>query len=277
MCLFCVQVCLTVGINPLFAAQPSQDFERLYGELLANYWRPATVIHGIETTVFDYRQMAADARQADSLVSRTLETLRQVGLQEVQSGDAAKAFWINVYNFAAMRLVLLHYPVDSIRSLKISLIKYPWSKRAIEVGGRYYTLAEIEKQVLLKRFGDPRIVFAVSCAAVSCPDQGREPFTAQKLDAQLDALLRSFLRNPGKGARLERSSGILTLTMILKKDAQLFSAEYGGVVEFILPYLDKQTAQWVQNHPLRIEYFRHDWTLNDTGMADSLKKPETEY
>ena len=117
VCLFCAQVWLTVGMSPLLAAQPGEDFERLYGELLASYWRPAIVIHGIEATAFDYGQMAADAGQADSLVSRILETLRQVDPEYIQGGDIAKAFWINVYNFAAMRLVLLHYPVDSIRSL----------------------------------------------------------------------------------------------------------------------------------------------------------------
>lgn len=275
VCLLCVQALLTVGMSPLLAAQPVEDFEHLYGELLATYWRPAIVIHGIETTAFDYRQMTADARKADSLVSRIVETLRQVDPDDVQSGEFAKAFWINVYNFAAMRLVLLNYPVDSIRSFKISLIKYPWIKKVIEVGGRSYTLSEIEKQVLLKRFGDPRIVFAVSCAAVSCPDQGREPFTARNLDAQLDALLRDFLRNPGKGSQLDRQSGVLTLAMILKKEAKLFSTEDGGVTGFILPYLDKPTAQWLQSHPVRIEYFSHDWALNDVRLATTGKRPDT--
>jgi len=268
VCLFCVQAWLTAGMAPLLAAEQGDDFARLYGALLADYWRPVISIHGIETTAFDYRQMATDAEQADSLVSRIIETLRQVDTEAVQSGELAKAFWINVYNFSAMHLVLQHYPVDSIRSLKISLVKYPWSKKVIDVGGRRYTLGEIEKQVLLKRFGDPRIVFAVSCAAVSCPDQGREPFTAQKLDERLDTLVRRFLRNPDKGLRLDRQSGVLTLSMILKKEAQLFSDGYGGVTEFILPYLDKEAAQWLQSHPVRIEYFSHDWTLNDIRFAD---------
>jgi len=268
MCLLSLQVWLTVGMSPLFAAQQGADFTRLYGKLLENYWRPAIVIHGIETTALNYRQMAADAGQPDSLVSRIIDTLRKVDPEVAQSNDSAKAFWINVYNFSAMHLVLQHYPVDSIRSLKISLIKYPWSKKVIEVGGRRYTLGEIEKKVLLEKFGDARIVFAVSCAAVSCPDQGREPFTAQNLDTQLDDLVRRFLRNPQKGLRLDRQSGVLTLSMILKKEAQLFTTGYGGVMEFILPYLDAGTAQWLKSHPVRIDYFRHDWTLNDICLAD---------
>lgn len=263
-----LQVCLVFGMEQSYATQQSDDFTRLYGALLEKYWRPATVIHGIETTAFDYRQMAADAGLPDSPVSRILDALRQVDPETVQSGDTAKAFWINVYNFSAMHLVLQHYPVDSIRSLKISLIKYPWSKEVMEVGGRHYTLGEIEKDVLLKKFGDARIVFAVSCAAVSCPDQGRKPFMAAKLDTQLDDLVRRFLHNPQKGLQLDRQSGVLTLSMILKKESQLFVDGYGGVITFILPYLDRETVQWLQSHPMRIEYFRHDWTLNDICQAD---------
>lgn len=271
--LFYVQVLLLGGMTSMAAAQPGDEFERLYGELLASYWYAPVRIHGIQTTAFDYRRMAADAGRSDSLVSRIVETLGRVDPATVQSGQFAKAFWINVYNFAAMRLVLRHYPVDSIRSLKISLIKYPWIKKVIDVGGRRYTLGEIEKQVLLRKFGDPRIVFAVSCAAVSCPDQQREPFSANRLDGQLDALLRGFLRNPGKGLRLDRQSGTLTLSMIFKKEAQLFSARPGGVKGFIRPYLDTETAQWLQSHPVRIDYFRHDWTLNDIRFADSNREP----
>jgi hypothetical protein len=52
--------------------------------------------------------------------------------------DSAKAFWINAYNFGAMRLIIDHYPADSIRSLKISLLKYPWSQDAVRIAGRDY-------------------------------------------------------------------------------------------------------------------------------------------
>ena len=70
-----------------------------------------------------------------------------------------------------MKLVAEHYPIDSIRSMKISLLKYPWSVKGISVGKSKYSMKQIEKDILLKRYGDPRIIFAVSCAAVSCPDR----------------------------------------------------------------------------------------------------------
>ena len=153
----------------------STEFERLYGELLAHYWRPVVTIHGIGTTVFDYVQMEQDARMSDSLFNRTLKAIERVNPAQLQDTNVVKAFWINAYNFAAMRLVIDHYPVDSIRSFRISLMKYPWSKKAIRIGNNDYSLKQIEKDILLRQFDDPRIVFAVSCAAVSCPDRTAEP------------------------------------------------------------------------------------------------------
>lgn len=245
----------------------AQAFERLYGELLATYWHAPVRIHGIETTVFDYRRMAADARRPDALFERVRAALRGTDPGRLGAADA-KAFWINAYNFGAMRLVVDHYPVDSIRSPKISLLGYPWSRTAVVVGGEGYSLNDIEKTQLLARFGDPRIVFGVSCAAVSCPDRMPEAFTAARLDRQLDDLIRRFFANPTKGAALDRGRRVLTLSWILKKDAGLFPEERGGVLGFVRPYLPAVEQAWLRNHAVTLQYFDHDWTLNDLAQAD---------
>jgi len=248
----------------------SAGFNSLYGELLARYWRPAVKIHGINTTVFDYAQMKQDAQKPNSLFQRTLEAIEQVNLSQLQGKNVTKAFWINAYNFASMRLVVDHYPVDSIRSLSISLIKYPWSKKAIRIGNNSYSLKQIEKEILLKQFNDPRIVFAVNCAAASCPDITSEPFMAEHLDSQIDVMLRRFFRNPGKGLRLDRARRILTLSWTLKKDSHLFQDNERGILGFVLPYLEPDIRAWLNANTVAIDYFEHDWTLNDLMQADPV-------
>ena len=244
------------------------EFEHLYSELLAKYWRPTERIHGINTTVFDYAQMVQDAQVPDSLFNRTLKAIEQVSPEQLRGADVAKAFWINAYNFAAMHLVVNHYPVDSIRSLSISLIKYPWSKQAIRIGKVSYSLKQIETDILLEHFNDPRIVFAVSCAAVSCPDRTTEPFLAERLNSQLDALIGLFFKNPGKGLRLNRDTGALTLSWIIKKDRYLFQDKEKGVLGFVMPYLEADIQDWLKINPVVLDYFEHDWTLNDIAQAD---------
>jgi hypothetical protein len=264
-----ILIWLVMGLSAQ-ATYAAEDFNALYNELLQAYWRPTISIHGVETTVFDYARMSEDAQKSDSLFKRTLRALESSRPASLPDATA-KAFWINAYNFGAMRLIVDHYPVDSIRSLKISLIKYPWSKEVIHIDSRDYSLTEIEKDILLKQYGDPRIIFAVSCAAVSCPDRTPSAFTGSHLDEQLDEMIRVFLTNPHKGMSLNREQRILTLSWILKKDAYLFPQEKGGVLEFIQPYLEPETRQWLQANPVEIRYFEHDWTLNDLAQAESTQ------
>ncbi|GMQ88418.1 MAG: DUF547 domain-containing protein [Gammaproteobacteria bacterium] len=261
-------IVVLLAMAPNLSHADSVGFNRLYGELLTRYWRPAVRIQGINTTVFDYAQMKQDAQKPDSLFNRTLKAIEQVDPAQLQGTDVAKAFWINAYNFAAMRLVTDYYPVDSIRSLSISLTKYPWSKKAIRIGSHRYSLKQIEKEILLKQFKDPRIVFAVSCAAVSCPDIPSEPFDSERLGSQLDATIRRFFANPDKGLRLDRSRRTLTLSWIMKKDSRLFQDKQKGVLGFVLPYLDPDVRGWLNSNTVTINYFKHDWVLNDLAQAD---------
>lgn len=249
-------------------AGSADEFERLYGELLGTYWRPAVTIHGIQTTVFDYARMKADSGRPDSAFGRVLTALENTDPTRLPDGNARQAFWLNAYNFTAIRLVVEHYPVTSIRSLKISVLRHPWSKKAVRIGGRGYSLEEIEKDVLLRRSGDPRIVFAVSCAAVSCPDRIPEPFAGERLDAQLDGMIRTFLTNPGKGLALDRDAGVVTVSWIFKADAHLFPEERGGVLGFVRRYLAPEVRGWLDANPVTVQYFEHDWTLNDAALAD---------
>jgi len=253
--------------NPVMASDASR-FNALYGELLGQYWQPTVTIHGIETTVFDYAAMKNDA---GPLIDEIIATLKEVDPSTLSDDDETKAFWINVYNFAAMRLVIDAYPVDSITSFKISLIKHPWSKKSIQIGGHWYSLSGIEKEILLKRFNDPRIIFAVSCAAVSCPDRRAEVFDTARLDSQLDDLIRNFFHNPKKGLFLNRETNMLTLAWIIKKDSHLFQDDEERVMAFVTPYLDKEQQVWLASHQATLDYFEHDWTLNDLAQADAGK------
>lgn len=256
---------LVAAITPVMAGDTAR-FNNLYSELLTQYWRPTVKIHAIETTVFDY---AAMQREAGPLIEEIVATLERIDPTSIDSDNEAKAFWINVYNFTAMRMVVDAYPVDSITSFKISLIKHPWSKKSINVGGRHYSLSEIEKEILLPRFNDPRIIFAVSCAAVSCPDRTAEPFDGDHLDEQLDGLIGKFFRNPKKGLSLNRETSTLILAWILEKDGHLFQDDDKAVLGFVTPYLDEEQQGWLVSHQVTLDYFEHDWTLNDLAQADA--------
>ncbi len=256
------------GPGPAQGQTPLAAFEQAYGELLQRYWRPPVTIHGIRTTVFDYGRLVAERAAApqDHPLDRSLQALAAVA-PEALTPAQAKALWINAYNLGAIRLIVDHYPVDSIRSPKINLLRYPWWQDAVTVGGRRYSLSEIERGRLLARDGDLRILFAVGCAAVSCPDRGREPYRAAGLEDQLDATVRALLRNPTKGMAVDRQRGILRLSAIFDIERRLFGGD-AGIRAFVGRYVEGDLRDWIARRRPRLQFWAHDWTVNDSAQAD---------
>ena len=71
------------------------------------------------------------------------------------------AFWINLYNALTVKVILTHYPVESIRDIDISPGLFsdgPWDKKLIEIDGEMLSLNDIEHRILRPIWRDPRIV-----------------------------------------------------------------------------------------------------------------------
>ena len=76
------------------------------------------------------------------------------------------AFWINAYNAHTVDLIVKNYPISSITKLDNGKT---WYVKRITIGGKKYSLDDIEKKILIGKFKEPRVHFAVNCAAKSCP------------------------------------------------------------------------------------------------------------
>ena len=246
------------------------DFSRDYGRVFRRYWRSPVAIHGIPTTVFDYAGLASEVGQPGSDFEQSLQALKRIDPNRLGGGDREKAFWINVYNIGAMKLVAENYPVTSITDPKISTGN-PWGIPGIEVGNSRYALRQIETGILLKKFDDPRVVFAVSCAAVSCPDRGSDIFSGERIDEQLDGIIRQLLANPKKGLAIDRQRKVVTMSWILKADRRLFGdGSDDGLLDFVRRYASSESRDWIDANrgDIEVEFFEHDWGLNDIALAD---------
>jgi hypothetical protein len=174
------------------------------------------------------------------------------------------AFWIDVYNALAIDMVVRHFPLASIRDAG-SLLRPVWTREAGRVGGRPVTLDEVEHRIL-RPLGDPRIHAAIVCASTSCPSLRREAYRAERIDAQLDDAVRTFLADPEKGLRVE--AGRVRLSPIFDWFAKDF-APAGGPLAFARPHLAEPVRRALDalGPDPRIEWFDYDWTLN--GLAGS--------
>jgi len=176
---------------------------------------------------------------------------------------------MNAYNVGAIKMIVDHWPVDSITSRKINLLGSPWKKDVLTVGGKVYSLDGIEHGVLLGRYKDLRTHWAIVCASVSCPSLRREPFVPERLDAQLAEQGRRFWNDPRKGARIDREKNTLTVTRIYKFFREQFEEWGGGVGKVMAPYLDKPSDRaWIEKGGWKLETFDYDWSLNDTQRLD---------
>ena len=107
------------------------------------------------------------------------------------------AYYINAYNALCMYGVVKRgYPGNVLRPGFVD----PGSLFFIDrfyVGGERMNLDTLEQKKLLDRTGrDPRLHFAVNCMSFSCPPLRQEPYSGEKLLAQLKEQGEIFLSDP---------------------------------------------------------------------------------
>jgi len=180
------------------------------------------------------------------------------------------AYWINLYNISTVGVVVDNYPVDSIRDIstdpliRLNVFKKPYVKT--KAGA--IALNDVENDKIRTAFKDPRIHFAINCAAKSCPPIRTEPYVGARINEQLDDQARRFLNGP-HGARLEKDgSGIdLHVTKILDWFKDDFEKWGGGRVAFVRKFLppDKQKQLDAAKGDVDLDFDDYDWALNDAS------------
>lgn len=184
---------------------------------------------------------------------------------EIMTVDGRRAFWINAYNSRVIAAVLARYPIDSVRDVGFlgGRVRGFFSRREHRVAGQARTLDEIEKEILLVRpLWDPRLHFALNCAARSCPKLRPEPYEAARLDTQLDFQTRAFLNGPD-GHRLDTNRKVLYVSRILDWYEEDFARAAGSMREYLTRYLTGEAAAAARDPSWKIEFMDYDWSLND--------------
>ena len=170
------------------------------------------------------------------------------------------AFVINVYNAATLQLVADHFPVKSIKKIG-GLFTSPWSLPVVRLWGQTNSLDWLEHEIIRTRYTEPRIHFALVCAARGCPPLRREPFVGSRLEEQLNDQGRIFLAQPAKN-RFDEASGTLHLSPIFKWFHDDFVAEAGSVQAFVRRFGIPAEAAKLDRSRVRLRYTNYDWSLN---------------
>lgn len=158
------------------------------------------------------------------------------------------AYWINAYNAMTLDLIIRNYPTKSIKD-----IDKPWQQRLWKLGEKWYNLDEIEHQII-RKMGEPRIHFALVCAAQSCPKLYNKAFTADYLDDDLTRLTEEFLNDSSKNIITENN---LKLSKIFKWFAKDFK-ENGSLIDFLNDYSNVNISSKAKK-----SFNDYNWDLND--------------
>ena len=179
------------------------------------------------------------------------------------------AYWINAYNAWVLKIVVDHYPIESIT--KISLVPFSaFYLTRVTLGGKSMTLNALETSILRSGFHEPRIHFAINCASRSCPPLSQEVYRAETLDKQLNDAARNFV-NDNRNVTLDETHHRIVLSMIFKWYARDFeSAIQPGshsrgttVLDYLRPYLTPDRQMMLSRlKGVAPSYHPYDWSLN---------------
>ncbi|MDX1682863.1 MAG: DUF547 domain-containing protein, partial [Phycisphaeraceae bacterium] len=124
-------------------------------------------------------------------------------------------------------------------------------------------------------FREPRIHFALVCAAIGCPPLRTEAYTGERIDKQLEDQTRYVHAHP----RWFRRTGPdqIHLTRLYDWYGGDFEQIAGSVLAWVGRYQPEVARQIEADNPPDIKWLDYDWTLNAPAFADHLPAlPEQE-
>jgi hypothetical protein len=215
----------------------------------------------------DYQAVRSDAR-----LTRYLEQLASIDPEKFSSPAEQLALWLNAYNAYTLKLIVDRQPAKSITEIGTGGLALgtifkttAWDLRFAEIGGKKYTLNEIEHEIIRRKFKDVRAHFALNCASGSCPVLRPEAYTSAKLNRQLDDQAELFLSDPHRNHfdLVTKTAQLSSIFMWYRKD---FGGDDRAVLLFAASHAPEEIRRSIESNPSlwKVEFLPYDWSLNST-------------
>jgi len=172
--------------------------------------------------------------------------------------DEKLALLINAYNAFTLKLIIENQPIESIQDIPAA---ERWDAVRWNVGGKTWSLTQIEHEQIRPKFVEPRIHFALVCAAVGCPPLRNEVYTAARLEEQLEAQTK-YVHKHATWFQYESGGSTLRLTKLYSWYGSDFEQAAGSPIEFAARYSPALKQVMETGSPPRIEWLPYDWKLN---------------
>ena len=179
---------------------------------------------------------------------------REIGAMKLSelSVDTKKSFYINAYNLIVIYQVSKYYPLKSAldQSGFFDQVRHKVAEESI-------TLNELEIKKIILVYHDPRIHFALACAAVSCPQLASFAYYPDKLDQQLQQRTLKALNDP-EFVLVDAPGKRVGISQIFKWYHKDFTTEGKSVLDFINQYRKLTISSSYQQY-----FYEYNWQLNE--------------
>ncbi len=201
----------------------------------------------------DYAGLRSDSAMLDEYV-----TGLEAAPLDALGRDERLALLINAYNAFTLRLILDHWPVASIKDIPAG---ERWDARRWRFAGRVLSLNQIEHEEIRRNFREPRIHFALVCAARGCPPLRREAYVGARLAVQLDDQAR-YVHAHERWFWWEEAAQTAHLTELYRWYGGDFEQQAGSVPRFVAHYSPPVQKALDSGWRPKTKWIPYDWSLN---------------
>lgn len=201
----------------------------------------------VENGKVDYKTVHSVRSDLNRLVGE-IEHLPMTSI----TAEQEKAFLINAYNIFVIKQVIDNYPIASPQEVGNFFTKKKFSLS----DSKNLSLNDLEKNILFSKYPDPRLHFALVCAAEGCPKLRSEAYRSEKLEQQLEAQSRSTLQN---SYFLEYHNA--TNSLKISKLIDWYSKDFGASTQDRIEFINQYSPQKIPVDA-KFEFNEYDWALN---------------
>lgn len=172
--------------------------------------------------------------------------------------DEKLALLINAYNAFTLQLILEHYPLESIRDIPQ---QKRWEAERWQVGRHTWSLNQIEHEQIRPKFREPRIHFALVCAAVGCPPLRTEAYTGKRLEEQLTDQA-DYVHSHPRWFRFDPEREVVQLTKLYDWYRGDFTQQTASVLDYAARFSPELREALEAGRRPDIQWLKYDWRLN---------------
>ncbi|QQE12233.1 DUF547 domain-containing protein [Planctomycetota bacterium] len=205
----------------------------------------------------DYAKMFEQREQLRDYIN----SLRNIDLSKLGRDDQL-ATLINAYNAFTLELIIEYWDNGKLTSIFEIPEKRRWDDDRWQIGNKTYSLNELEHKTIRPMFKEPRIHFALVCAAYSCPILRNEVYRGDWLEKQLQQQTE-YVLNHDRWYDYDPVNNVVSLTQLFNWYKVDFEKNSQDVFDFVAKYRPEIAEALENGRRPKVEWIEYDWRLND--------------